>query len=45
LADAIAMRDSKIVRDDLSFPPTDEVAAMRAESVQQREELATARAA
>jgi hypothetical protein len=45
LADAVAMIDRKIGRDEVSATPADEVAAMRAEIAQLREELQAAKAA
>jgi hypothetical protein len=45
LADAVAMIDRKIGRDEPVGPPADEVAAMRAEVAQLREELKAAKAA
>ena len=45
LADAVAMIDRKIGRDEPVGPPADEVAAMRAEIAQLRQELQTAKAA
>ena len=45
LADAVAMIDRKIGRDEVATSPMDEVAAMRAEIAQLREELQAARAA
>jgi hypothetical protein len=44
LADAVAMIDRKIGRDEVAAAPADEVAAMRAEIAQLREESQTARA-
>ena len=45
LADAVAMIDRKLGRDEPAGPPTDEVATMRAEIAQLREELQAAKAA
>lgn len=45
LADAVAMIDRKIGRDEVAAEPADEVAAMRAEIAQLREELQAAKAA
>lgn len=45
LADAVAMIDRKIGRDEVAAAPADEVAAMRAEIAQLREELQAAKAA
>lgn len=45
LADAVAMIDRKIGRDEQAGPPADEVAAMRAEIAQLRKELQAAKAA
>lgn len=44
LADAVAMIDRKIGRDEVAAAPGDEVAAMRAEIAHLREELESARA-
>ncbi len=45
LADAVAMIDRRLGRDEPASPPADEVAAMRAELAQLREELQAAKAA
>jgi hypothetical protein len=45
LADAVAMIDRKIGRDEVATAPADEVAAMRAEIAQLQEELRAAKAA